>query len=108
MMALLTETVLGFGVALAVFGGLFSKKGLFSGRPKFFGKYCSKSVPAIAGLFREHASVRPINAYSWFLQDIILMHKARAFQRKYTTQQVEQTAFINYRYDSRQPFALAS
>lgn len=45
VIAFLTDCGFGFGVGLAVFGGLFSKNGLFSGRPKFFGKYCSKSVP---------------------------------------------------------------
>lgn len=45
VIVVLTDTGLGFGATLAVFGGLFSRKGLFSGRPKFFGRYCSKSVP---------------------------------------------------------------
>lgn len=47
MIAFLTDGAFGLGVGLAVGGGLFSKNGLFSGRPKFFGKYCSKSVPRI-------------------------------------------------------------
>lgn len=45
VIAFLTDWVFGFGIGFAVCGGDFSKNGLFSGRPKFFGRYCSKSVP---------------------------------------------------------------
>lgn len=55
MTVVLTDCGFAFGAALAVFGGLFSKNGLFSGNPKFFGKYCSKSVPS--RLCREESNV---------------------------------------------------